>query len=120
MVTLQKNGLLSLNSAAVEALGNAGAAELLYDPEASAIGLRKIDLKARTAFRIRQQKGTRTYKLSLARLCTYYEIDTSIARRYAPVLEDNVLIIDLNNPIREVARPRGGLRDDAEGQAVVE
>ncbi len=105
MATLQRGGLLSLNRAALISLDNAEAVELLYDEDAHAVGLRPIDINDMKAYPIRKQPASNSYLVSLTRLCTYYEIDTPVARRYAPELYDDILVIELDIPTSEVARP---------------
>jgi len=105
MATLQRGGLLSLNQAALIALDNAEGVELLYDEDAHAVGLRPIDINDMKAYPIRKQPASNSYLVSLTRLCTYYQIDTTVARRYAPTLHDDILVIELDMSTSEVARP---------------
>lgn len=108
MATLQQKGTLGLNLAAMQALNSPEAVELLYDRKARAIGLRPIDIKEPKAYPIRRQQSSNSYIVSLTRLCTYYGIDTTTARRYAPTLVDDVLVIELEKSLGEATGPRQG------------
>lgn len=110
MATLQRKGLLSLNRAAVVALGEPEALELLYDPKARAIGLRPIAISEHKAYPIRQQLGARSYMVSAAKLCSYYGIDTSTALRYAPTMVDGMLVIELDKSLGDATGPRLGIK----------
>jgi hypothetical protein len=98
-VTIQKKGLLSLNSSSVEALGKPEAVELLFDPEEQKIGFRPTNPESPRSFPLRRQGRPDlthpNYLIAGTAFCNYYGIDTSFARRYRPQIEDNILAVDL-------------------------
>ena len=95
MVTLQKHGVLSLNAAAVAALGSPAAVELLYDRAEQIIGLRPAEAGAPNAYPVWSGKGSAPAQVSAAAFTRYYEIRTGLARRRVAVMNDGVLCIDL-------------------------
>lgn len=110
IATLQRKGLLSLNQAAILALSEPEALELLYDPKARVVGLKPMPISENKAYPVRQQRGTHSYMVSLTRLCNYYGIDTSTALRYAPTMMDGVLVIELDKSIGDATGPRAGMK----------
>lgn len=98
-VTMQKKGVISLNGAAFEALGSPESVELLYDPDARLVGLRKVDSSVEHAYQVRAPvENHATYLISGAAFVSYYEIDNSESVRRAARIEGDLLIIDLNDP----------------------
>ncbi len=98
-VTLQKKGVISLNRAAFEALDNPESVELLYDPDARLVGLRKIDSSIEHSYHVRAPvENHATWLISGAAFVGYYEIDTSTSVRRAARMDGDLLIIDLNDP----------------------
>lgn len=97
-VTIQKRGLMSLNRAAYALLGEPKAVELLFDKDERIIGLRPIDDAAAHAYPLRPQSSkSDSGPLILAgtAFTQYYNIDTTVSRRWIPTLRDGVLCIDL-------------------------
>lgn len=97
-VTIQKRGLMSLNRAAFALLGEPKAVELLFDRDDRVIGLRPVDEGAAHAYPLRPQSSKQdTGPLMVAgtAFTQYYEIDTSISRRWVPTLQEGILCIDL-------------------------
>jgi hypothetical protein len=97
LVTIQRRGNISLNTAAFEALGAPDAVELLYDPHKKVIGLRAADAKLPHAHLVRP--ATRRplrgpFLISATAFVAYYNIDTSIGRRWIGFLSSDVLCID--------------------------
>lgn len=108
-LTIQRKGVFSLNRTAYELMGSPEAVELLYDPEAKLIGLRKIDPDVQHAYAVRSlggRGGDSTFLISGTAFANYYGIDTSITTRRVPRLQDDVLIVDLNDPGTRVTSNR--------------
>lgn len=98
-VTIQKRGLLSMNRAAHQMIGEADAVELLWDEERRLIGLRAASLGNPNAYPARAQNAASNKGpiLVAANMFTrFIGIDTNEARRWVPKLEDEILCIDLN------------------------
>jgi hypothetical protein len=98
-ITIQKKGVISLNKAAFEALESPESVELLYDPEARLVALRKVDSAVEHAYQVRAPvENHATWLVSGAAFVGYYEIDTSVSVRRAARKDGDLLIIDLNDP----------------------
>jgi hypothetical protein len=98
-VTIQKKGVISLNRAAFEALGNPESVELLYDPDARLVALRKVDSFVEHAYQVRAPvENHATWLISGAAFVAYYEIDASVSVRRAARQDGDLLIVDLNDP----------------------
>ncbi len=98
-VTIQKKGVISLNKAAFDALENPDSVELLYDPDARLVGLRKVDSSVEHSYQVRAPvENHATWLISGAAFVGYYEIDTSASIRRAARMDGDLLIIDLNDP----------------------
>ena len=99
LVTLQKRGAISLNRAAYQALGEPKAVELLYDRDASIIGLRPADITIENAYAVRPATtAAGPYLVSAMAFTRFYAIDTGITRRRPAYVENGVLCIDLTAP----------------------
>jgi hypothetical protein len=110
-VTIQKKGVISLNRAAFEALGDPESVELLYDPDARLVALRKVDGFVEHAYQVRAPvQNHATWLISGAAFVAYYEIDASVSVRRPARLDGDLLIIDLNDPGVD---PRAEASDDA-------
>ncbi|AHW65721.1 Hypothetical protein CGLY_16740 (plasmid) [Corynebacterium glyciniphilum AJ 3170] len=96
--TLQKKGLLSLNSSAHRMLNFAGSVELLFDPESQVIALKPSDEAHAYAFRT-ASKNTGQVVVSLTAFTEYYGIDTTVSKRIIPRLEGELLCLDLNEGV---------------------
>ena len=108
-VTLQKNnGPISMNKAAHELIGGPEAVELMYDPERELVGFKPVPLKSPKAFPVRPQgKNAATLMVAGQAFTKFFNIDTSVARRYpVEVGDDGVLIVDLNGESIEVVSNR--------------
>ncbi len=116
-VTIQRKGLLSLNRAAAEALGTPEAVELLFDRNAQIVGFRPAELDSPRAFPMRKQGRNpgrnANYLVGGSAFCKYYNIDTSIARRYKPEMNDNVLTVDLKQDYAIATGPRTKVSEEA-------
>jgi hypothetical protein len=114
-ITLQKQGAISFNTAAYEALHSPKHVELLYDREARLIGLQKAAPTVAHAYPVRPlgKSGT-THVVSGKAFLTYYGIEIDVARRWKAELRDGMLVIDLKQRGTDVsghrrrAMPGGG------------
>jgi hypothetical protein len=109
-VTIQKRGNLTLNRSAHAALGEPSAVELLYDAKAKIIGFRAVPEDVEHAYPLRQQGGKDTGPFIVAGMAftKYYGIDTTQARRFPAVMDDDVLCVDMNQPGTVVTSNRSG------------
>jgi hypothetical protein len=97
-VTIQKTGILSLNQAAVQALGQPAAVELLYDHNERVVGLRSVAADAEHAFAVTPvSKGANTFVVSGKSFVRHIGLDTTTAVRRTAYLQDAVLCIDLKD-----------------------
>jgi hypothetical protein len=98
-VTIQKKGVISLNRAAFEALESPDTVELLYDPDARLVALRKVDSSVEHAYQVRAPVPNHaTWLVSGSAFTAYYEIDTSNSVRRAARMDGDLLVVDLNDP----------------------
>lgn len=107
LVTIQRRGNLSFTHAAHELLGKPDAIELLYDRDERLIGIRSADPQSPTAFTLRPAVADRPASplvTTATSFTTFYNIDTSVSRRWTPELRDGLLLIDLKGPSIEVRR----------------
>jgi hypothetical protein len=110
-VSIQRRGPLSLNRAAHEAMGEPKAAELLFDRENSKIGIKPVDPTSPRGFPVRPQgRNGSTFIIAGQSFTKFYGIDTRVARRYAAVKEDDMLVIDLTADSVDVTGPRAKKR----------
>lgn len=114
--TIQKRGLISLNRAAFDLIEQSEGVELLYDGERNLIALRPALLTNPNAYPARWQ-GNKVGKgpvLIAGSLFTrHIGLDTTVAKRWSPRIQDGLLIIDLNEPGQKVVanRNRGKLEE---------
>lgn len=105
-VTLQKRGAISLNASAYRMLGAPAAVELLYDRARRVIGLRPVDREAGNAYPVRPAtSASGPFVVSAMAFTRYYEIDTTVTRRWPVYLEDGVLCIDLRSETGSTPTP---------------
>lgn len=117
-VTIQKRGLISLNRAAFELIRTPEAVELLWDAERQVIGMRPTTLENPDAYPARPQnlKSNRGPILVAGNLFTrYIGLDTTLAKRWVPRVEDDILIIDLTIEGQPVSSNRRGTGESAQG-----
>lgn len=102
-VGIQKRGALSLNTAALEALGSPTHVELLYDREERLIGIRKTTASNPHAYVVRGVgKSDATHVVSGKAFLSYYGIPRDVARRWPAEKRDGMLVVDLKQPGTEV------------------
>ena len=112
-ITIQKRGIFSINRAAYSLIGDANTVELLYDRDARVIGIRPTSDSSPHAYAIRPQnamKSTGPVILSATAFTQYYRIDTTVSRRWTPILRDGVLCIELEGPSVEIVGNRSSKR----------
>lgn len=102
-VTIQKRGIFSINKTAHKLIDEAETVELLYDKEEQIIGIRPAATSP-NAYQIRPQSNREAGQaiLSATAFTQYYDIDTSVSRRWQPTLQDGILCIDLKGESAEV------------------
>jgi hypothetical protein len=106
-VTIQRRGTFSFNRAAFSALGEPKAVELLFDREEQLIGVRRVDPTVEHAYIVRPLNRGATWLISGTAFANYYEIDTSVSRRWAAKpAADGFLVIDLKEAGQEVTSNR--------------
>lgn len=109
-ITLQKKGLMSLNSAAFDALGSAEAVTLLYHPERRIVGLRPAQTDNPRAYPVRRQgarkEGGGNYLIAGTAFTTFHKIPNDVARRYGVKKINDTLTFDLNEDAPVVTGPR--------------
>ncbi len=115
-VTIQKRGIFSINQAGHKLIGEATSVELLFDKERGIIALRPSDEPH--AYGIRQQSARDSGQviLSATAFTQYYDIDTTVSRRYKPYTEGELLCIDLNGPSAEVRGNRAKRADTPDAE----
>ena len=96
-VTIQKRGVISLNKAAHDLIGNAETVELLYDRDRNIIALRSADDSSPHAYAVRNgsKRGPGQAIVSATAFIAHYDIDTTATRRWKPFVEDGMLCVDL-------------------------
>lgn len=102
-ITIQKRGIFSINKAAHKLIGAPETVELLFDKENQVIGLRPTAMSP-NAYAIRPQSSRESGQaiLSATAFTQYYDIDTTVSRRWQPYVEGDVLCIDLKGASTEV------------------
>lgn len=114
--TIQKRGIFSLNRAAFDLLKRPQAVQLYFNTDEQAIGITPSDPKAPDAITIRKQKGSASYNIAGMAFCKWYDIDTSVARRYEATLEEGNLYVDLKQPAKVVTSASKMRQQRAEAQ----
>ncbi|MEX5257859.1 hypothetical protein [Kocuria arenosa] len=96
-VTLQKRGVISLNKASHDLIGNAETVELLYDRDRNVIALRAADDSSPHAYAVSSgsKRGPGQAIVSATAFTANYGIDTTATRRWKPFVEDGMLCVDL-------------------------
>lgn len=106
--TIQKRGNISLNLAAYRLINSPDGVELLWDSENRVVGLRPAPLTGPNAYPVRAQgrndKGP--FLIAAAMFMRYINHDVSVARRWVPRVQDEVLCIDLDADSQVATGPR--------------
>lgn len=115
-VTIQVRGIISINQAAFRRMGEPNHVDLLYDVEQKLIGIVGTD-DPNTGHNVRvaDQSGAPAV-ISGTAFTRYYDIDTSESKRWEPMFDGPMLIVDLKQPGRPIGsrRTRQSDSDDDE------
>ena len=96
-VTIQRVGALGYNAAAVHALGDPEAIQLMYDRTHRVIGIKKVELDAPGSYAIRPvSPGAKGRVLSAKTFLIHFEIPFDVPLRYDAEMVDGILVVDLN------------------------
>lgn len=101
-VTIQKRGIFSINRVAHNLIGAPESVELLFDKEDQIIAMRPSQEPHAYTIRSQSARDTGQAILSATAFTQYYDIDTSVSRRYQPYEQDGMLCIDLKGKAVEV------------------
>lgn len=101
-VTIQKRGIFSINRVAHNLIGAPESVELLFDKEDLIIAMRPSQESHAYTIRPQSARDTGQAILSATAFTQYYDIDTSVSRRYQPYEQDGMLCIDLKGKAVEV------------------
>lgn len=115
-VTIQKRGIVSINSVAHKMINDAETVELLFDKENQIIALRPSQEAHAYAVRPQSSRGTGQVILSATAFTQYYDIDTTVSRRYKPYELDGMLCIDLKGDSVEVRGNRAKRETSTDSQ----
>lgn len=100
-VTIQRRGILSLNTAAHALINDAEDVELLFDTDRQVIALRPSEPTTRS-YKFRNTKSSKQVMLSLVSFANHYGLDFAVSRRYEPSVEDGMLCVDLRGSSVEI------------------
>lgn len=97
-LTIQKNGVISLNKAAFVTLGAPDAVELLFDQASRTVGVRGVDATAAHAYAVRSVAGpgAAPFVISAMAFLRFYGIQASVSRRWCTYLSDGILCVDID------------------------
>ncbi|WP_423058337.1 hypothetical protein [Brevibacterium linens] len=115
-VTIQKRGIFSISQTAHKMFGNAETVELLFDKDNKVIALRPSTGPHAYSLRPQSARNTGQMILSATAFTQYYDIDTTVSRRYKPYEQDGMLCIDLNGPSALVRGNRSKRDDTADSE----
>lgn len=113
-VTIQKRGLFSINDAAYRLIAEPEGIKFLWDAERNVVGLQPAELTDPNAYPARRMNAKKSAKtpnrgpvlVAGTLFAKFIGIDTSVAKRWTPKFEDDMLTIDLNEPGQTVIANR--------------
>lgn len=114
-VTIQKRGIFSINRVAHNLIGAPESVELLFDKENLIIAMRPSQEPHAYTIRPQSSRDTGQAILSATAFTQYYDIDTSVSRRYQPYEKDGMLCIDLKGKAVEVRGNRAKRQEPEDG-----
>lgn len=123
-VTIQKRGMFSLNGAAFSSIHEPEAVQFLWDEENRLIAIQAAKLTDPNAYPTRRQGPAgapqkRGIVLIAGTMFTkFIGIDVSVAKRWVPERDGDMLIVDLNKPAQTVASNRKSV--DVEAKKIKE
>jgi hypothetical protein len=98
-------------------MGSPEAVEILYDRDTERIAFLPVSGESPRAFPVRAQgKNEATHMVSGRAFTKHYELDTSVARRYAVTMEDDMLVLDLRADSTDATGPRDGHKANGSGK----
>lgn len=101
-ITMQRRGIFSINKAAHKLIGEPESVELLFDKEAQVIAMRRSNESHAYVIRKQTARDAGQVILSATAFTQYFDIDTSVSRRFKPYVDADMLCIDLKGPSTEV------------------
>lgn len=111
-VTIQApRGLISINQSAYHRLGRPAFVELLFDPEERLIAIQPGDADDGHRVRVADQPGAPAV-ISGTAFSKYYDIDTTVSRRWEPTFDGQMLIVDLKQPPKNAPERRRSSPDE--------
>lgn len=121
-VTIQKRGLVSLNDAASELIGNPEAVQFLWDASDRLIALKPVALTAPNAYPVREQAAAKkrggakrgAVLIAGSMFTRFIGLDTTQARRWVPEVRDGMLILDVKQEGQLVIANRNRGKTDAD------
>jgi hypothetical protein len=113
--TIQKRGVISVNKAAHDLIGNAETVELLHDRDRNVVALRAADDSSPHAYAVRNgsKNGPGQAIVSATAFTQHYGIDTTATRRWKPFTEDGMLCVDLTEEGAVITGNRARTLDSA-------
>lgn len=99
-VSIQKRGVISINRAAYTLMGNPECVELLYDRDNAVVGIRAVDDDVPHGYALRgagRSADTGPVMVAGSAFTAFYDIDTSVSRRYPARVDDDILCIALKD-----------------------
>jgi hypothetical protein len=94
-VSIQKQGIIRMNTPAFALLGEPEAVELLFDQERQVLGLRAVDPTVEHAYKVRAHSRSSSHLVSGAAFASHYGIDVDRARRWPAQMEGDILCIHI-------------------------
>ncbi len=113
--TIQTRGIISLNRASFDAMGQPEAIKLLFDRASRIIGFRPVPVGTANAYVVRRQGESPTFLIAGTAFCHHYGIDTSQTRRYLAQAYDDIWGIDLNGESTVIIGARAASRQRSAG-----
>lgn len=113
-VTIQKKGIFSINRAAHNLIGAPETVELLFDREAEVIAMKPSDEAHAYAIRPQTASDTGQVILSASAFTQFFDIDTTVSRRYKPYEQNGMLCIDVRGPRVEIVGNRSKRGDSSD------
>lgn len=101
-ITMQRRGIFSINKAAHKLIGEPESVELLFDKDAQVIAMRRSNESHAYVIRKQTARDAGQVILSATAFTQYFNIDTSVSRRFKPYVDSDMLCIDLQGPSTEV------------------
>jgi hypothetical protein len=117
-LTIQKRGTFSMNKAAHRMINEPESVELLFDRDSQIVAIRPSNEAHAYTLRTQGKSDTGQVVLSGAAFTKYYDIDTSVSRRFKPYEQEGMLCVDLRGESSEVVGNRA--KRDSEDSAAEE